>query len=104
MGVAPHYLRIPNSTKIVFVTRKHTTSVFHVVDLSSCLSIEIPSDGVAFGQNIGGKKRVPGGAFTDWVESSADDLLVLCTRNDVHTVQIVLDLKSKRVTGEQVVR
>lgn len=99
-GLPPHYLNVPNSSRILFAANKGYSCVIYIVDLVSGVSVEIPGNGSSFGGNVGGIDRPAGGAFTDWIESASNDEIVLATRNDITKVRIVLDL-ARRVVKQQ---
>jgi len=98
-GLPPHYLSVPGSNKILFITGEDSSLVYHVIDRFDHGSIDISGGGEVFGGNIGASGRKPGESFTDWIEHYSGNEIVLMTRTDILTVRITLDL-SKRVVAE----
>lgn len=102
-GLPPHYLDVPNSNRILFVTGEDASLVFHLVDPVTGEAVEIPGKGATFGGDIGTPNRKAGEPFTDWIESASSGEIVLATRNDIVKVRIVLDVAKKTIKQQETI-
>lgn len=96
-GLEPFYLSVPGTRLVIFVTETADRStVFHLFNTNTLTEIEIPGDKSNFGSNIGGSAN-SGDAYTDFVEKTSGDEIVLATQYPEFKKLTFLDLKHKRV-------
>jgi hypothetical protein len=96
-GVAPHYLWLPDKTAFLFVTDTGDGNAkLHVISTNDWKDVSISCDKISFGNNI-----VPGKVtsepFTDSIESSSDETLILVSRGLSSKSRYLVNRKARRL-------
>ena len=101
-GSAPFYLGIPELQSILFVTQDSNQKVtFHVFNLQTRQSIDIDGQGSGFGRDIGANRK-PGEAFTDYIQSSVRNKIVLVKDTGSWKEIMTLNLDSRSMEDREV--
>jgi hypothetical protein len=100
-GSPPFYLPLPQLQSIIFVTESaNGAAELHIFGTGDGKEVKIHANKLYFGNNIGGQK-IPGSAYSDYVEKESPTELVLATSYPRLKISIHIDLKAGKIAKVQ---